>query len=128
MPDSTTSKTIKMSIVLDSSGRIVGASKPKDYRPAKGEQPEVTAGQAADRGQSIAEIEVSPELADLNASDLLLRLSEEASVRALVADLPTAGAAPTAGVAIASATPDATAASRAGSQDVSAGTITAGSA
>lgn len=101
MPASTSSKTVKMSIILDANGHVVGASKPRDYQPAKaGDEPVVTVAVAAGVGQSMAEVEVPADLADLDATKLLPRLAEQTSVRAVIANLPpTAGGAPTAGAA-----------------------------
>jgi hypothetical protein len=91
-------KTVTVSVVLDSSGRVVGASKPSDYRPAKeGDEPVVTVGLAVGPDQSVVEVEVPADLTDLDASGLLSRLAEHTSVRAVVASLPTSGAAPTTG-------------------------------
>ena len=122
MPASTT-QTVKMSIVLDSTGGIVGVSKPREYRPAKeGDEPVVTANLTARPGQSMAEIEVPAGFVDLNASELLSRLAQEASVQTVIASLPTAGAAPTAGGTTLTASPRLVS-----SQGLPTGAVTAGS-
>jgi hypothetical protein len=111
-----TSKTVRMSLVLDSSGQVVGVSKPSEYRPAKeGEEPVVTAGLAAGLGQSVVEVEVPADLAELQGGELLSRLVEQSSVRAVVANLPTAGGEPSAGGSIVES-----------SQSLPTGAITAG--
>jgi hypothetical protein len=94
-------RTVKMSIVLDSSGQVVGASKPTHYQPAKeGHEPVVTVRLEAGPGQSLVEVDVPPDLADLDGSELLSRLADHSSVRTMIADLPpTAGEAPHAGEA-----------------------------
>ena len=85
-------KAAKMSIVLDSSGLITGAFKATEYRPAKeGDERVVSAGLTAVPGQSVLEVEVPAAVADLNGSELLSRLTEQPSVKALIASSPTAG-------------------------------------
>jgi hypothetical protein len=111
------SKTVKMSILLDSSGQVVGVSKPSEYRPAKGgDEPVATAGVAAGIGQSMVEVEVPADLADLQGHELLSRLAEQTPVQAALASIPTVGEGPTAGGSTIES-----------SQSLSAGTITAGS-
>jgi len=86
------SKADKVSIVVDSSGRITGAFKSTEYRPSKeGDEHVVTAGLTAVPGQSVLEVEVPATVADLNGSELLSRLAEQVSVKALIASSPTAG-------------------------------------
>jgi hypothetical protein len=111
------SKTVKMSILLDSSGQVVGASHPSEYRPTKaGEEAGATTGMAAGIGQSMVDVEVPADLADLQGSELLSRLAEQSLVRAALASLPTVGEGPTSGGSAIES-----------SQSASAGTITAGS-
>jgi len=91
MPASAAATAVKMSVVLDSSGQVVGAFKPSHYRPAKeGDEGVVTVGVEAAPGQSIVEVEVSTEVANLDAHDLLSRLAEQSSVREVIANTPTA--------------------------------------
>jgi hypothetical protein len=84
--------TVKLSILLSPSGQVVGASRPRDYKPAKaGEEPNVTTALAAGPGHSVVEVEVPANLADLSASDFLTRLSQEAAVRTALANVVTSG-------------------------------------
>ena len=87
-----TSKTTTMSVLLDSSARVTGASKPSDYKPAKpGDEPVVNAQMVAGPGQSVIEVEVSADLAGLDGSALLSGLAGHPSVQAVIASTPTAG-------------------------------------
>jgi hypothetical protein len=81
-----------VAIVLDSSGRVAGASKPHDYHPAKeGDERVVTVGLAAEPGQSVVEVEVPADVANLDGQELLRHLADQPSVRAVIASTPTAG-------------------------------------
>jgi hypothetical protein len=99
-PTSAMLKTVKMSILLNRSGQIIGASKPSDYRPAKdGDEPEVSVRSVAGPGQSIVEVEVPADLAGLDGGELLSRLAEQIAARTVIAGSPVAGEGPTAGQA-----------------------------
>src|SRR5688500_10357414 len=88
----TAATTAKISVVLDSSGRVVGASKPSSYRPAKeSDERDVTAGLVGGPGQSVAEVEVPADAVNLEGGELLARLADQPSVRAVIAATPTAG-------------------------------------
>ena len=90
--------SVKMSIVLDSNARVVAASKPSDYQPAKAEdEPMVTAGLAAGAGQSLVEVEVPADVAGLSGSELLSRLAEQPAVQTAIASSPTTGQGPSSG-------------------------------
>jgi len=93
MPSSATPKTVKLSVLFDSSaGGIAAVSKPSDYRPAKaGDEPVVTAVLTAGPGQSVIEVEVPADLASLDGSELISGLAKHDSVRTLIASIPTAG-------------------------------------
>src|SRR5689334_5204063 len=92
------SRTAKISILLDSGGQVVGVSKPGEYQVSKaGAELVATAGMVAGIGQSMVEVEVPGDLADLQGSELLSRLAEQPRVQAAIASLPTVGEAPTAG-------------------------------
>jgi hypothetical protein len=83
---------VKISVVLDSSGRVVGAFKPTEYRPAKpGDEPVVSVGVVAAPGQTVIDVEVPPDVANLDAPELLARLGEQGPVKAVVSNIPTAG-------------------------------------
>jgi hypothetical protein len=91
VPKETAATTVRMSVVLNSSGRVGGAFKPTQYRPAKdGDDPVVNASLVAAPGQSIVEVEVPAEMADLEADELMSRLAEHSSVRAAIVNMPTA--------------------------------------
>jgi hypothetical protein len=88
----TAATTAQISVVLDSSGRVVGASKPSSYRPAKeSDERDVTVGMVGGPGQSVAEVEVPADVANLEGGELLARLADQPSVRAVIAATPTAG-------------------------------------
>jgi hypothetical protein len=92
MPSHAAATMIKMSVVLDSNGRVAGAFKPSDYRPAKeGDEKVVTGGVIAAPGQSVVEVEVPAEVASLDTPELLSRLAEQSSVQAAIANTPTGG-------------------------------------
>jgi len=95
-----TPTTITMSVLLDSRRRIAGVSKPSGYRPAKGgDEPEVTTGLVAGPGQSMVEVEVPGDFADLDGVELLSRLAEQPALRMAMANSTTTGQAPTTGQA-----------------------------
>jgi hypothetical protein len=88
---------VKLTILLDANGRLVGASRSRDDKPAEeGDEPRPTAALAAGPGQSLAEVEVAAELADRGGNEFLTRLGGEAAVRTLVTSSHS-GAGPTAG-------------------------------
>jgi hypothetical protein len=91
VPKETAATTVRMSVVLNSSGRVGGAFKPTQYRPAKESDDQVvTVSLEAGPGQSIVEVEVPAEMADLEADELISRLAEHSSIRAAIANTPTA--------------------------------------
>jgi hypothetical protein len=82
----------KLSILLDPSGHLVGVSKPKDYKPQISEDEQsITAGIIAELGQSLVEVEVPAEIANLDGAELLSRLAHQNSVLSVIASIPTAG-------------------------------------
>jgi hypothetical protein len=88
---------VKLTILLDANGRLVGASRSRDDKPAEeGDESRPTAALAAGPGQSLAEVEVAAELADRGGNEFLTRLGGEAAVRTLVTNSHS-GAGPTAG-------------------------------
>lgn len=94
MSTSTAPTVVKISVLLDANGSLVGASSPREYKPAEGEEKLVTAGHAAGPGQSLVDVEVPAQLADLSTSGILARLSEQDTVRKVLASVTTSGAAP----------------------------------
>src|SRR5271166_421311 len=84
--------SVKSFVLLDSSGRVVGAFAPGEYRPAKpGDEAVVTMGVAAGPGQSVIEVEALGDLTGLDAQELLARLAAEPSVQQAIASTTTAG-------------------------------------
>jgi hypothetical protein len=88
----TTRTSVKLSVLLDAGGHVAGAFKPLDYRPTKeGDEEVVTVGMVATPGQSVFEVDVPAEVANLEGQELLQQLAEQASVQAVIARTPTAG-------------------------------------
>ncbi len=83
---------MKINIVVDSSGNIVGAARSAiPEKGVKAKAPKIESGIVSSPGQSLHEVEVTEELAQLEGPELLRRLSDVDSVKQVLSTIVTAG-------------------------------------
>jgi len=85
---------MKINVIFDSAGNIVGAAwpgYPQDEEVTKAGVREAEAGVAPTPGQSVHEIEVPDELMELEEADLIQKLREADPVKQVLGTIATAG-------------------------------------
>jgi hypothetical protein len=81
-------KTQKFSVIIDSSGAVVGAFAALTEKQSADA---VQSGVDAAPGQSLHEIDVSEEVSKLEGTELLLQLSKTEKIRDILSNIPSSG-------------------------------------
>jgi hypothetical protein len=82
---------MKFNIIVDPAGNIVGSVRASIAEKGKGKAPDFEAGMDPSQGQTIYEVDIPEELAQLEGPELLRRLSEVDSVKQALSTISTAG-------------------------------------